>query len=174
MLDFMKSAPAKPEETAEKQSGAPEFKAIEALAAKALMLADAYQTPPIPKTYAVWYSYAAGVPEEVAAKINGMIEKSGSIGPYELDQVHQEYLLATEQDRKHQELLSRHLDREMAEIAKLVQGHLTSSENYSGSLKNTATSLDDRASPAQVRTAIQSCSAKTPRCVRKRSSSTKA
>ena len=32
MLDFMKSAPAQPEETAEEHSGAPEFKAIEALA----------------------------------------------------------------------------------------------------------------------------------------------
>lgn len=155
MLNFMKSAPAKPEETADQPSGASEFKAIEALAAKALMLADAYQTPPVPKTYAVWYSYAAGVPEEVANKINGMIEKSGSIGPYELDQVHQEYLLATEQERKHQDLLSRHLDREMAEIAKLVQGHLTSSDNYSGSLKDTASSLDDMSSPAQVRAAIQ-------------------
>jgi len=155
MLDFMKSAPVQPEETAEENPGAHEFKAIEALAAKALLLADTYQTPPVPKTYAVWYSYAAGVPEEVARKINGMIEKSGSVGPYELDQVHQEYLLATEQERKHQELLSRHLDHEMAEIAKLVQGHLTSSENYSGSLKNTATSLDDMSSPAQVRAAIQ-------------------
>lgn len=155
MLDFMRSAPAQPEEPAEEHSGAPEFKAIEALAAKALLLADTYQTPPVPKTYAVWYSYAAGVPEEVARKINGMIEKSGSVGPYELDQVHQEYLLATEQERKHQELLSRHLDHEMAEIVKLVQGHLSSSDSYSGSLKKTATSLDEMSSPAQVRTAIQ-------------------
>jgi len=155
MLDFLKSAPAQPEEPAEEQSGAPEFKAIEALAAKALLLADTYQTPPVPKTYAVWYSYAAGVPEEVTRKINGMIEKSGSVGPYELDQVHQEFLLATEQERKHQELLSRHLDHEMAEIVKLVQGHLTTSDSYSGSLKKTATSLDEMSSPAQVRTAIE-------------------
>lgn len=155
MFNFKTTASPPPDEIDAPPAVNPEFKAVEALAAKALLLSDTYQTPPVPKTYAVWYSYAAGVPEEVADKINGLLKKDGTVGTYELDQVHLEFLSTTEQERRHQEALGHHLDREMADIAKLVQDHLASSDSFSGSLKQTATSLTDMSTPAQVRSAIK-------------------
>ena len=152
MLDFMRSAPVKPDTPKSENA---EFKAAEALAAKAMLLANTYQTPPVPKTYEVWYSYASGIPEAVARKINKILEKGGSLGTYELDQVHLEHLSATEQERRHQDAVSYHLDREMDEIAKLVQAHLSSSDSYSGSLTKMAGNLSANSSPSQVRSAIE-------------------
>jgi diguanylate cyclase len=155
MLELARAGQKKaPEPSGAPQPG-PEYKAAEALACKALLLADTYQTPPVPKTYEVWYSYAAGVPEEVAGKINAIIEKNGSLGTYDLDQIHLEYLALSERERKRQDALNFHLDREMDEIAKLVQAHIASSDSYSGSLKHTGASLSASATPAQVRSAIE-------------------
>lgn len=155
MLDFRQTSARRPAEMVDPQTGDPEFKAAEALAAKALLLADTYQTPPVPKTYHVWYSYAAGVPAAVADKINSLLKKDGTVGTYDIDQVHLEYLSATEQERRYQEALGGHLDREMAEIAKMVKSHLASSDSYSGSLKQTAKSLTETSTPTQVRAAIE-------------------
>lgn len=151
MLNFKRTPSPAPAEI----EPANDYRAVEALAAKALLLADTYHTPPVPKTYEVWYSYAAGVPEEVASKINELLDKEGTVGPYDLDQIHFDYLAATEQERKQQDLIGRHLDREMVEIARLVQTHLATSDSYSGSLRQTSNALSDTASPAQVRSAIE-------------------
>jgi len=154
-------------ETAPGKAGAPhpdkEYRAVEALAAKALMLADTWRTPPVPKTFEVWYSYAAGVPEEVANRINAIVEKEGALAPYDLDQIHLEYLAMAENERKHHDALSAHLDHEMDEIAKLVQSHIESSDDYSGSLKENAASLADNATPEQVRNAVRNLLAENAR-----------
>lgn len=131
-----------------------EYKAAEALAAKALLLSNAYRTPPVPKTFEVWYSYAAGVPEEVANRLNGIIARQGAVETYDIDQVHLEFLAMSERERKHQDAVSLHLDHEMDEIAKLVQAHISSSGRYSNSLQQTAGSLGANATPQQVRNAI--------------------
>lgn len=148
------------QETAPGDAGAPhpdkEYRAVEALAAKALLLADTWRTPPVPKTFEVWYSYAAGQPEEVAKRINEIIDKDGTLGSYDLDQIHLEFLAMSENERKHHDVLSAHLDHEMDEIAKLVQSHIESNDDYSGSLKKTAASLSGSATPEQLRGAIKS------------------
>jgi len=155
MTDHAKAA----QETAPGEAGAPfadkEYRAVEALAAKALMLADTWRTPPVPKTFEVWYSYAAGMPEEVAERIDRIIERDGTLAGYDLDQIHLEYLAMAETERKHHDALSAHLDHEMDEIAKLVQSHIASSDDYSGSLKETAASLTEQTAPAQIRNAIE-------------------
>jgi diguanylate cyclase len=133
----------------------PAYTAAQSLACKALLLADTYQTPPIPKAYEVWYSYASGIPESVANKINGIVEKTGSLDPYDLDQIHLECLSLPESERKHQDALSHYLDREMDGIMALVQSHLETSDSYSGSLTETAASLSPSSTPAQVRMAIE-------------------
>ncbi|MFZ2099614.1 MAG: GGDEF domain-containing protein [Oricola sp.] len=154
MFKFAKAKSDRKPEASPQRQGEPDFRTAEALAAKALMLASAYRTPPVPKTYEVWYAYASGAPAEVTEKINTIIGKSGGLGTYELDQIHLEYLAMSERERKHHDALGLHLDHEIDEIAKLVQSHITSSDSYSGSLKQTAASLSAQATPAQVRAAI--------------------
>jgi len=53
------------------------YKAILKLSGLALDYADNYQTPPIPRAYEVWYSYASG-DSGIKEQIDSILEKQGS------------------------------------------------------------------------------------------------
>ena len=126
-----------------------------ALATKALRYAEAYGTPPEPKAFEVWYAFAAGEPEDLRREISTIIEKNGALDNYELNQIHTEFFSGSEQERRHQEMLGYHLDREMEKAAQRVHKHLVTNEHYSGSLKKTATSLSAASTPEQVRETVE-------------------
>lgn len=149
------SPSASNEETSAERPADPAYRAAQSLAYKALLLADTYQTPPVPRAYEVWYSYAKGIPEAVAQKINTLIARKGALDVYDLDQIHLAHLSHSETERKRQELIGDYLDREMEDIIRLVQSHLESSENYSGSLEKSAAQLAPTSSPAQIKNVVE-------------------
>ena len=132
----------------------PEFERAHALSRKALLLAESYRTPPVPKTFEVWYAYTTGEPEGLRKDLGAMIEKQ-EVNAYDMWQLHTEYLSGTEQDRRQQELLGYHLDREMEKAVQRVHRHLANNEHYSGSLKKSASKLSAAATPEQVRETVE-------------------
>ncbi len=131
------------------------FERALAISVKALRYAQAYRTPPVPKTYEVWYAFASGKPEGLRKEVSTLIEKKGTIDPLYLDQIHSEFFSEGEQDRRQQELLGYHLDKEMEKAVNRVHKHLVTNEHYSGSLKQSASKLSSAATPEQVRDTVE-------------------
>jgi diguanylate cyclase len=153
MLNALLGKPEAAED--DEQASDPAYGATQAIACKALLLADTYKTPPVPKTYEVWYAYATGVPETLGRKVREVVEQKHSIDPYDIEQIHLACLSLSEAERKQQDALTYYLDREMEEIAELVRSLIDSSDSYSGSLNRTAATLDANSSAQHVRKAIQ-------------------
>ena len=126
----------------------------EVIAQQALSLAEAHNTPPVPKTFEVWYACAIGVPENLRRKIEATIARNGGISSYELDQLHQEYLSVTEQQHRQQEMAHRFFDREMQKAIDLVQKHIGTNEQCSGSIEKTANAMNASTDPRQLKEAL--------------------
>ncbi|WP_421857836.1 GGDEF domain-containing protein [Oricola sp.] len=144
----------KENDTAAEATVHPEYITAQSVACKALLLSDAYKIPPVPKAYAVWYSYASGIPKAVSTKINELIDTKGTIDAYDVDQIHLEHLSVTEAERRQQDAFTFHLDKEMDSTLRRVQAHLASSQSYSGSLQRTAAGLSQTSTPSQVVEAV--------------------
>ena len=128
----------------------PAFKITRKLANDVLELVDQHQTPPFPRTYEVWYTYAAGLNELVSNKIDDTISNAGHLNTYEIDQIHGEFLSPTSQDK-----VNTTIQNELDSIVKLIQEHLACNETFSGSLDRTMASLQDTTSPVQLRKTIE-------------------
>lgn len=132
-----------------------DYKQVVALAGKALEYADQYQTPPLPKTYEVWFTYACGNNPLISSRIDALIGDGKSVGTYDIAQIHSECLSADAKKRDQLNLANSKLDKEMDDILALIQSHVTSSKSYSGSLAARAQGLSDDASPAMIRHTIE-------------------
>ncbi len=128
----------------------PEFKITRKLADEVLELVDTHHTPPFPRTYEVWYTYAAGSNELVTNQIDMTIRNAGSLNTYEIDQIHGEYLSSNGQED-----INSTIQSELDSILKLIQEHLSCNEDFSGSLDRTMANLNDSSSPAQLRKTIE-------------------
>lgn len=149
--------PAKlePEKLAERKPGASGKPDPVALSAKALKYAETYDTPPVPKTYEVWYAFASGKPEKLCHEIQKLIDVNGVVSSYELAQLHSEFLLASEQQRQQQEMAGYQLDREMQKAMELVRRHIGSNDRFSESLKTSANVMTTTMNPLRIRQAIE-------------------
>ncbi len=125
------------------------------VAGEVFKLIEMHRTPPVPKTYEVWYSYAAEQDDVLCEHINVIVENGGSLGPYDIDQIHQEYLSSGEALRDKEERTNEALDSELDAILNLVKAYLASTRSYSGSLSDTLEKLPDGAKPAQIRKTIE-------------------
>ncbi|MAS08251.1 MAG: GGDEF domain-containing protein [Ahrensia sp.] len=155
MIPDSKSAPEAETKNDVASTADLEFERALAISAKALRYAQAYRTPPVPKTYEIWYAFASGKPEGLRKEVSTLIEKNGAVDPHYLDQIHSEFFSEGEQDRRQQELLGYHLDKEMEKAVKRVHKHLVTNEHYSGSLKQSASKLSSAATPEQVRDTVE-------------------
>lgn len=124
------------------------------LAQRAIELAETYDTPLEPKVFEVWYACAAGNPEKLRRDLEARLRKSGSVTRYDIEQLHQEHLGLTEQQRRQQELAHSYFDREMQKAIDLVQNHIGTNERYSGSIERTAQTMRSTVDPEKLRDAL--------------------
>lgn len=155
MLHISSAAQEPAASNEQKGSIDPEFERAQLLSRKALHFAESYQTPPVPKTFEVWYAYSAGEPAALRRELGAVLEKKKGVDSYDMWQLHAEYLSGSEQERRQQEVLGYHLDREMEKAVQRVHRHLATNEHYSGSLKKSATKLASAATAEQVRETVE-------------------
>ncbi len=131
------------------------FDKAKTLADKALRMAETYHTPPAPKVYEVWYSCAAGENDKLNNYVSSVISSGGNINEYEIEQIHDKFLSDVESGRSKQDAVSQNLDEELGNIVKLVQLHLESSNNFSGSLDNVVSKLSSNIGPSQLKKTLE-------------------
>ena len=76
MIPDSKSAPEAETKNDVASTADLEFERALAISAKALRYAQAYRTPPVPKTYEIWYAFASGKPEGLRKEVSTLIEKN--------------------------------------------------------------------------------------------------
>ena len=128
---------------------------VATLAAKALKLAQAYKTPPVPKVFAVWFAYASGRPAALCVKLKKLILKSRAVDPYDLEQLHLEFLETTEHLRRSHQMASQQLDEEVQQTVRLLEQHISSNARLDGCLKRTTSTLENSKNPVRIRQAVE-------------------
>lgn len=112
---------------------------------------ETHRTPPVPKAYEVWYSYASNSDLSVRQRIDVVVENGGILSSYDIEQIHQEFLAPT----KGTDEASRGIDTEMDAVLKMVESYLVSSKSYSGCLNSSLKDLSDTAKPEQLRRTVE-------------------
>lgn len=136
-------------------AGDSKYDAAIALADEAIRLAKTHKTPLVPKTYEVWYSYAAGIDNSINRIIDSIIENGKTLDDHQIEQIYSDHLCSTEKEARRHDRANAKLEQEMSEVIKLIQSHVAVSENHSGSLNRTARSLSATATPIQIRNTIE-------------------
>ncbi|GAB4361059.1 MAG: GGDEF domain-containing protein [Oricola sp.] len=146
MLDSVRRRPAHGDERQKEDPAA--------LAAAALQLAETYNTPPVPTTFAVWYAFAAGRPETLQREIRKLIDTGGTVSSYEVEQLYHSHLSMTEEQRREQEIAGYRLDHELNKAVGLVQRHMEANDRLAGSIRKSASMMSRDATPAHLFDAV--------------------
>ena len=128
----------------------PDFLDVRKRADAVLEFVDDHRTPPYPNAYEVWYAYAEGNHEGVTDEINSLLEATGSISPYDIQQIHMAHLGGSGEAGKVQDETGKLIQIELDAVLKLVQEYMVSNEEYSGSLGAKAESLPAIEKPEQL------------------------
>ncbi len=117
---------------------------------KAFELIGQHQTPPYPSTYALWYAYAAKSNQEIVKTVDSTLASSGELSVYDINQIHDTYLVQNEDESARNEKIANHYENEMAAMMQLLQKSLTNSDNYSNTLDAAQEQLPDAVTPEKV------------------------
>ncbi|MBL4892405.1 MAG: diguanylate cyclase [Rhizobiaceae bacterium] len=125
------------------------------LATKALELAHTHQTAPVPKTFEVWYSYAAGGDKDVNDRVDQIITENSAFSPYDIDLIHSEFLSPNGAEQASNDVANAKLEKEMTAIISLMQSHIESGSDFSGALDKSSKNLSQAESPTQIRKIVE-------------------
>lgn len=125
------------------------------LATKALELAHTHQTPPVPRTFEVWYSYAAGGDEDINSRVDKIIAENSAFSPYDIDLIHSEFLSSNDAEQASNDEANEKLDKEMAAIITLMQFHMDTGSGFSGALDKSSENLSEAENPTQIRKIVE-------------------
>lgn len=125
------------------------------LANKALALAHTHQTPPVPKTFEVWYSYAAGGDKDINSRVDKIIAENTAFSPYDIDLIHSDLLSSSETGHALNEGANVKLEEEMNIIIQLMQSHMESGSDFSGALDKSSENLSEAKTPTQIRKIVE-------------------
>jgi diguanylate cyclase len=126
------------------------------LAKAALKLAEQYDTPPEPTTFAVWYAFASGKQERLCQKIRELIEANGSISPYDLEQLQHLFLSETEEQRRQQEAAGYRLDREIHKTSALMRNYIATNSHLDSTIQSSANVMTATTKPELLQSAVES------------------
>ena len=125
------------------------------LATKALELAHTHQTPPVPKTFEVWYSYAVGSNDDINRQVDKIIAENTAFSPYDIDLIHSEFFSSDGSEQSPNDDAGSKLVQEMDAIISLVQSHLESGSSFSGALDKSSDNLSEAKTPTQIRKIVE-------------------
>lgn len=129
----MQTAPSGRAETDNTSAAGQTLRGVFRNAAKAFEFIHKYRTPPDPKTYSVWYSYAAGTDSELVDRVDGLLSAKGSLAPEEIDAICDELLVPNTSETARQNI-GQAMEKEIDGILRIVQKSVQNSNNFHASL----------------------------------------
>lgn len=119
------------------------------IASGAFELIDAYQTPPFPSTYALWYAYVSGSNEALVARVDEVLAKNSELGPYEINEICETFLTPDDVRAANAEI-GRRFKKEMSDVIQLIQTNISDTERFQDVLGDAARDLPEAARTGKV------------------------
>lgn len=132
-----------------------EYTSCVQVASEVFDLVARYMTPPRPKTYELWYSYAAKNNEALREDVESVLSKSGTLSEYDIEQILSEHNENEKRIVQAQDAIGRHFDTELNNILEMMQSNADRNQDYSATLGEANESLPLLQDPEKIREIVQ-------------------
>lgn len=121
---------------------ASDFSSSMEIANSAFRFIQTHMTPPVPRSYEFWYTYAQGNNKKLNEHVNALLQRgAGRLKEYDIEQIHDEHINQNSAEHKLQRETSEGLSNELDTIHEILKGYLTSSENFGEKLSQSLNEL---------------------------------
>ena len=93
--------------------------AVYRLAGAAFDLIEQYGTPPAPRTYSIWYAYAANAPEAVVAEVDALLAEQGDLNADQINDIYEAHLSRSPQ-QENNERVSQAIEASLNEVSEMI------------------------------------------------------
>lgn len=136
----MEAATATRPETVQHAPVGPNLKHVFQNASKAFDLIQRYRTPPDPKTYSLWYTYAAGTDAGLNARVDALLATNKGLSPYEIESICREFL-AEETGEAERHTIGLAIEKEIESVLQIIQQGVQTSDDFGASLDEASKQL---------------------------------
>ena len=110
---------------------ASDFSSSMEIANSAFRFIQTHMTPPVPRSYEFWYTYAQGNNEKLNEHVNALLQRgAGRLKEYDIEQIHDEHISQNSAEQKLQRETSQGLSNELNAVHQVLKNYMTSSESF--------------------------------------------
>ncbi len=114
---------------------ADDFSSSMEIANSAFRFIQTHMTPPVPRSYEFWYTYAQGNNEKLNEHVNALLQRgAGRLKDYDIEQIHDEHISQSSAEQKLQSETSAGLTSELHNVHEVLQAYMTSGESFGDTL----------------------------------------
>ena len=133
----------------EEERAAAEANAIYKTAGAAFDLIETHRTPPAPKTYSIWYAYAAKSPEAVSEEVDEILQAHGAISAEQIEDIYQAHLSKSAFEQTG-ERVSQAIESSLNSVSQMISETSTETEAVRATLDDVGASMPKRPSRRDV------------------------
>lgn len=135
---------------------ADDFSSSMEIANSAFRFIQTHMTPPVPRSYEFWYTYAQGNNKKLNEHVNALLQRgAGRLKEYDIEQIHDEHISQNSAEQKLQRETSAGLTAELNSVNDVLQSFMTSSEQFGDTINASLKDLPKIKSIEQISEALR-------------------
>lgn len=123
------------------------------LAGKAFEHIQQYQTPPLPSTYSLWYSYVSGENSELVARVDDVLSRNDTLSLYEICEISSSYSPNEGAETAQQEI-GKEFENEISNVLGLIEDSVKNSDSLGAALEGVEEVLPESSSTGELQSAV--------------------
>lgn len=113
------------------------------LAGAAFDLIEKHRTPPVPKTYSLWYAYASNEPEAVAEEVDAILGDKGAISRDEIEDIYEAHLARSNMEEIG-ERVSKAIEDSLCDVSGLISKTNSETQAFKHQLDGVGAQINQR------------------------------
>lgn len=133
----------------------PQADALDAyiLAGRAFEQIQQYQTPPLPSTYSLWYSYVSGENSELVACVDDVLSKNDTLSLYEICEISSSYSPSESAESAQQEI-GKEIENEISNVLGLIEDSVKNNDSLGAALEGVEEVLPGTSATGELQSAV--------------------
>ena len=124
------------------------------IAGEVFRLVEKYQSPPHPKNYSIWYSYAKKDDSKLTQQVNQAINGSGLLEEFDADQIFQYFFADKNGDVGSQAETGRKMSEACEALMNMLDSHIAINDGFADSLVSANKRLKAEPSPENLKAVV--------------------